>query len=56
MLNSYEITDEQAQKLSDKLDLQEKRGAEGQFLILQRKGHGFALVKQVGEILKNKMG
>ncbi|PZM87217.1 MAG: hypothetical protein DLD55_02605 [candidate division SR1 bacterium] len=56
VLNTYEITDEQAQKLSDKLDLQEKRGADGQFLILQRKGHGFALVKQVGEILKNKMG
>ncbi|MDO4714346.1 MAG: hypothetical protein Q4B28_07025 [bacterium] len=46
-LNTYEITDQQAQKLSDRLDLNEKRGAESAFLILKWKGYGFALVKQV---------
>lgn len=53
--NILEITDDQAQKLSQKADLEWFFTREGEFVILKWKWSGFALAKQVGGVLKNKM-
>ena len=53
--NIIEITDQQAQKLSDKQDIVIENWWNGWFLITKRERKPFCLVKQVGNILKNKL-
>ena len=53
--NSFDITDEQAEKLNQKSDLFWFFGSEGEFVILKWRNLGFTLGKQVGETLKNKL-
>lgn len=53
--NSFDITDEQAEKLNQKSDLFWFFGSEGEFVILKWRDLGFTLGKQVGEMLKNKL-
>lgn len=53
--NTLSITTSQAQKVAEKSDLIWSYGSEGQFIILKRENHWFALAKQVQNTLKNKM-
>ena len=53
--NIIEITDQQAQKFLDKQDIVIENWWNGWFLITKREWKPFCLVKQVGNILKNKL-